>query len=186
MECTSRIDTRFAISTIVNDHGEVVNLFCGEWRSSHRVACDAFSASNTIEIAEKRDLVIVSCGAYPHDINMIQAHKALDAASRACTDGGTIILLAECRDGLGRSDFLKWFEAADSAELAMRLCEKYQVNGQTAWSLLRKAENFNVQVLTSLSSGDTSKMRVTKIDSLPPVSSGYIIPDGAKISVRST
>ena len=54
--------------------------------------------------------VIVSCGGLPYDINMIQAHKALDMAAHACVDGGTIIFLAECIDGPGRSDFMKWFD----------------------------------------------------------------------------
>ena len=60
-------------------------------------------------------------------------------AAHACLEGGDIILLAECPDGLGRSDFLKWFEAKDSQELAQRLCKDYEVNGQTAWALLIKS-----------------------------------------------
>jgi nickel-dependent lactate racemase len=164
----------------------LVDLFCGDWRSSHRSACDSFAARNTVEITEKRDLVIASCGGYPHDINMIQAHKTLDAASRACTDGGTIILISECRDGLGRPDFLKWFEADNSTDLANRLCEKYQVNGQTGWSLLKKAERFRIEMITNLDPQELAPMRITKMDSLPVTAagSGYILPDGAKVSVR--
>jgi len=63
-----------------------------------------------MKIDRKRELVIVSCGGYPYDINLIQAHKSLDMAAHACTDGGTIVLLAECRDGLGHPTFLNWFE----------------------------------------------------------------------------
>ena len=115
MEAVAKIDPAFAISTIVNDDADVVDLYCGDWRTSHRAACDAYAAEHTIQITEKRDLVIASCGGYPFDINLIQAHKALEAASHACNDGGTIILLAECADGLGRDDFLKWFDAANSS-----------------------------------------------------------------------
>ncbi len=56
----------------------------------------------------------------------ILRRKALDTASRACKDGGTIIFLAECADGLGRGDFLNWFEAENSTGLAEKLCESYQ------------------------------------------------------------
>ena len=66
----------------------------------------------------------------------------------------------------GRDDFLDWFEAGNSDALAERLCEKYQVNGQTAWSLLKKAENFDVQVVTSLDESQTRKMRIRKIENL--------------------
>jgi nickel-dependent lactate racemase len=50
-------------------------------------------------------------------------------AAAACVDGGTIILLAECIDGLGQSDFLKWVELANSPALGVRLREAYEVSG---------------------------------------------------------
>ena len=96
---------------------------------------------------------------------MIQAHKALEMASHACLNGGTIIFFAECADGLGRNDFLKWFEAETSENLAENLCANYQVNGQTAWSLLKKSERFDIKIITSLSENETRKMRLQKINS---------------------
>ncbi len=164
MEAVSKIEPSFAINTIVNDNGEMTDLFCGNWISSHRAACQTYASEHTLTIAEKRDLVVVSCGGFPYDINLIQAHKALEMASKACRDGGTIIFLAECSDGLGRDDLLKWFEAKDSSAMADMLCAKYQVNGQTAWSLLTKAERFDIKIVTSLEGTQTSKMRLEKID----------------------
>ncbi len=190
VDAVAKVDPAFAITTVVNEAGGVVDLFCGNWVTSHRAACEAFAADHAIKIAEKRDLVIASCGGFPHDINMIQAHKTLNAAARACNDGGTIVLLAECADGLGRDDFLNWFEAGDSNELAANLCKKYQVNGQTAWSLLRKAERFDVKIITDLDIAQTEKMRLMKInraDASSIVSHGstsaYIFPHGAKFAV---
>src|SRR6185295_9505689 len=113
--------------------GEATAVFTGNWKTSHQKACEVYAGQNTVEITEKRELVIVSCGGAPYDINMIQAHKALEMASHACRDGGTIIFLAECADGLGRNDFLNWFETENSEAVAEKLCESYQVNGQTAW-----------------------------------------------------
>lgn len=190
MEIVAKIDPAFSINTIVNDAGDAVDLYCGHWKTSHRAACDAYAAGHTIRIREKRDLVIVSCGGWPHDINMIQAHKALEAASHACIDGGTIMLLAECAEGLGREDFLKWFEAKDSKTLAANLCEKYQVNGQTAWSLLCKAERFEIKVAAEINSESLRKMRLGKAEISELVSltkdngkSGYIFPNGANFAI---
>jgi nickel-dependent lactate racemase len=187
MEAVSKINPSFAINTIVNDAGQAVDMFCGDWITSHRKGCETYAASNTIKIAEKRDLVIASCGGYPYDINMIQAHKALDAASHACNEGGTIVLLAECTDGLGRTDFLDWFDAKNSHELAERLCQTYQVNGQTAWSLLKKAEHFDVRMVTSLDETSIQRMRLGAANSIGRAMAelnsdvqGYIMPLGAK------
>ena len=192
MEAVAKVDPCFAISTIVNDAGEAIDLFCGNWITSHQAACETYAGEHTIKIAKKRDLVIASSGGFPHDINMIQAYKTLEAASKACNDGGTIILLAECADGLGRDDFLNWFDAENSKALAANLCEKYQVNGQTAWSLLRTAERFEIKIITDLEKSQTEKMRlkkadVAKISSLVNTeASGYIILNGAKFAISES
>jgi nickel-dependent lactate racemase len=119
---------------------------------------------------------------------MIQAHKALEGASLACSDGGTIVLLAECADGLGRDDFLNWFEADSSEQLAERLCEKYQVNGQTAWSLMKKTERFDVRIVTELEDAVAAKLGLRKegiseIATLTAGKQGYVLPHGAKFHI---
>ncbi len=189
VEAVEKIEPVFAINTIVDDRGQATDLFCGDWRTAHRAACDAFDADHAVTINEKRECVIVSCGGSPHDLNLIQAHKALESSAHACRDGGTIVLLAKCSDGLGREDFVKWFEAANSRDLARDLCEKYQVNGQTAWSLLGKAERFRIKILTDLDSRSATKMRLEKIDAalvqnlINDARSGYVLPLGAKTRI---
>jgi lactate racemase len=192
VEIAEKINPSFSINSIVNDKGEATEIFAGHWKTAHETACRAYLEKYTISIKEKRETVIVSCGGAPFDLNMIQAHKALEMASRACADGGTIVFLAECADGLGRSDFLKWFEAENSAHLGEILCEKYQVNGQTAWALLTKAERFNIQIVTSLSEEETRLMRLSKerdfTDALSKISGdskGYILPFGGKFLIKN-
>lgn len=187
IEVVQKMPPGFAINTFVNDKGKLIDLICGDWKTSHEKACEIYAEKHTIKIKEKRDIVIVSCGGFPHDLNMIQAHKALDTASHACTEGGKIIFLAECKNGLGRDDFIDWFKAKDSSNLAEKLCEKYQVNGQTAWSLLRKAEKFNVEIITDLDLELTDKMRLKQVLSLEKIeqnTQGYILPFGAKFKIN--
>jgi len=190
MEAASKTRVAFGINTIVSGRGEITSVYCGDWITSHRRACERFAEQNTITLSEKRDLVVASCGGHPFDINMIQAHKTLDAAANACVDGGTIVLFAECSDGLGRADFLNWFGASNSDALAERLCSGYQVNGQTAWSLLTKAERFDVRSVTSLDKGTVQKMRMENVAPLEIAKyldkkGGYIIPAGSKICIKS-
>ena len=182
------IDPAFIVNAIVDDRGRVEQVFAGDWRAAHARACEAYASSHAQRIPEKRELVIVSCGGLPYDINLIQAHKALDMASHACTDGGLIVLLAECVDGLGRTDFLKWFESADSRALEARLREAYEVNGQTAWALLTKTERFRVHLITKLPDDDVRKMRMIPARSIEealagvtPITRGYIVPRGAAL-----
>jgi nickel-dependent lactate racemase len=190
VQAASFVKPSFAVNTIVNDGGDAVDLFCGDWITSHRAACDAYARDNTILIAEKRDVVVVSCGGFPYDVNMIQAHKALEAASHACNESGTIVFIAECEEGMGRHDFLNWFAEENSDALAERLCESYQVNGQTAWSLLRISEKFDVRAVTNISEAEVAQMRMRKIEQSSVVqmlqdSSGFILPFGARSLIQS-
>jgi nickel-dependent lactate racemase len=187
------INPAFLVNAIVDARGRPVQIFAGDWRAAHVAACEAYATSHAQTIAAKRDVVIVSCGGAPYDINMIQAHKALDMAAHACRDGGAIILLAECVDGLGRRDFLKWFESEDSRALEARLRENYEVNGQTAWALLTKAERFRVQIVTKLPDQAVHSMRMTPattieeaLSNIPDDARAYIMPRGAALLPIST
>ena len=185
------INPAFSINTVVNENGNVAKIVCGHWQSAHRRACEDYLAENSIDIPAKREVVVASCGGSPYDINLIQAHKALDMAAYACNDAGSIILLAECQDGLGRSDFLKWFSEENSRALEKRLREQYEVNGQTAWALLTKAERFNVYLVSGLADEEVRKMRMIPAGSLSEAiqmvgrnESGYVMPLGAAILPR--
>lgn len=186
----SLVAPAFSVNTIVDEKKSALKVFCGDWRLAHRAACDYYLERYSVAIPEKRDIVIVSCGGFPHDINLIQAHKALDMAALACKDGGTIILLAECSDGLGRPDFLKWFDEHDARALAARLVNGYEVNGQTAWALLTKAERHRVCLISELPTEDVLRMRMVPVRTIDEAleqagsGDGFIMPRGAAVLPR--
>jgi len=182
------IEPSMGVYAVVDERGRAVRVYAGDWRLAHETGCREYHAGRSVQIDGKREITIVSCGGSPYDLNMIQAHKALDMAAHASQDGGNIILLAECSDGLGRSDFLKWFEAENSHELALRLRNNYEVNGQTAWALLTKAERYRIQLISRLPDETVQRMRMSParslreaVESLPLEANGYIMPRGAAI-----
>jgi nickel-dependent lactate racemase len=187
-EIAAKVNPAFLINTIVDNEGRALEVFAGHWREAHRAGCEAYAETHAVKIEERRAVVIASCGGAPYDINLIQAHKTLDMAAQACVEGGTIVLLAKCEDGLGRSDFLKWFNSSDSRELADRLRTSYEVNGQTAWALLTKAERFNVYLISDLPDEVVIEMRMhpaqtiaQALDSAGPSQRGYIMPRGSAL-----
>lgn len=183
----AKINPSFLINTVVDKSGRAVQVYAGDWRAAHRAGCVEYAREHSIKIDAKRAVVVASCGGAPFDINLIQAHKTLETAAQACTAGGTIVLVAECAEGLGRPDFLKWFDCADSRALAESLRTHYEVNGQTAWALLTKAEAFKVYLVSGLPDEDVRQMRFiparTIDDALAqagaPHEAGYILPRGS-------
>jgi len=182
------INPSFMVNTIVDERGRARRVFAGDWRAAHRQACAEYATGHSQKINQKRAVVIASCGGSPYDINMIQAHKTIDMAAHACVDGGAIVLLAECVDGFGRPDFLKWFDCSDSHMLEQRLREAYEVNGQTAWALLTKAERFRIHLISKLADADVRRMKMIPartldeaLGGIDPGTRGYIMPRGASL-----
>jgi nickel-dependent lactate racemase len=178
----------FLINAVTDERGRARKVYAGDWRAAHKRGCAEYMEEHSAMIEEKRAVVIGSCGGLPWDINLIQAHKSLDMAAHACLEGGDIILQAECIEGFGRADFLKWFDVANSRGLEMQLREHYEVSGQTAWSLLVKAEKFRVHLISKLMDEDVRQMRLIPARSVDEAlaridenAQGYIMPHASSL-----
>jgi hypothetical protein len=108
----------------------------------------------------------------------------MEHASQVLAEGGTMIALAECAQGLGRDDFLRWFAPGGARATALMLADDYKINGQTAWSLRRKRERFRMLLVSTLDADVVRRMglepHATLESALSVVQSqpGYIIPGG--------
>ena len=191
-EACAMLSPLFILNTVVSPDKEIIALFAGEWRSAHAAGCSFYADRFTAPIETRADLVVVSCGGFPKDINLIQAHKAMDYGSRALNDNGVMILLAQCRDGYGNAGFFNWFRFRDLNTFETGLRSRYEINGQTAYSLLEKAKKFRIILVSGLKPEEVRQMQLipaTTLDEamalaeelLPENYSCYIIPDGGTV-----
>ncbi len=185
LEAVATAPPSFLANTVVGAGGTLTALYAGHWREAHRRGCDEYARAHTLHVAERRPLTIVSAGGAPRDVNLIQAHKALEHAAALVEDGGTLVLLAECAQGLGRADFLDWFVPGGAQATARRLVSgPYQVNGQTAWSLRTKAERLRIRLVSTLAPSDVRRMDLEPFPSLSDAlrdvgdQPAYLLPDG--------
>jgi len=101
LEAAAFVNPAFGINLVVRD-GQYLALCCGHWRSAWEKSCRIVHAAFGVPIAEQSDIVIASCGGFPRDIDLYQGTKSLLNASQAVKPGGTLLFLAECREGGGR------------------------------------------------------------------------------------
>ena len=156
----------FILNTVLSLDKQIIAAFAGDWRIAHEEACSFYSRNFSFPITAKADLVVVSCGGFPKDINLIQAHKSMEYASQALKDGGVMILLAECRDGFGNATFFDWFRHKRLDEFETALRERYEINGQTAYSTLQKAQRFKIVLVSKFSSSQIEEMGMIPAASL--------------------
>lgn len=89
----------FVVNVILDEEKQIIKAFAGDCIEAHRAGCEFLDTVYEIEICEKADIVLASAGSWPENINCYQAQKALSNAGRAVSPGGTIILLASCKEG---------------------------------------------------------------------------------------
>ena len=179
----------FLLNTVLSPQKQILGVFSGELEQAHQAGCAQVRDLFQVPLAQPADLAVISCGGEPKDINFIQAQKALDYGCRAVKAGGTIILLAACRDGFGHPTFFDWFRYQDLDEFEQALRAAYQINGQTAHAVLTKARRHRVILISGFSREQTETMGMEKapdlqsalawvLPDLPENARTVVIPDG--------
>ena len=116
----------------------------------------------------------------------------MEYASQALKEGGVMVLLAQCRDGYGNATFFDWFRFRDLGAFEARLRSHYEINGQTAYSLLQKAQKFRVILVSDLPPEEIRTMGMvpaksldeamaTAAELLPTDYTAYVIPEGGTV-----
>lgn len=186
------VNPDFLLNTVLSPDKKILGVFCGDLVQAHLAGCELVRELFQVSLDDPFDLAVISCGGEPKDINFIQAQKALDYGCQAVKEGGTIILLAACRDGFGNETFFDWFRYQNLDEFEAALRENYQINGQTAHATLAKARRFRVILVSEFSAEQTRKMGMEKaadLDSaldlvMPELAADaeiVVIPDGGMI-----
>jgi nickel-dependent lactate racemase len=123
----------FLLNVVLDGQYRVTEAVAGEVTVAHRHGCQKVDELYRVPIAGRADIVLASAGGWPKDINFYQSHKALENAARAVRDGGVLILLAECAEGIGHPRFAEWLTCGDSPdELLRRLRERFVFGGHKA------------------------------------------------------
>ncbi len=106
----------FIVNVVLDEHKNICACFAGHSILAHRAGCRFLDKMYSIKIADRTDIVIVSPGGYPKDLNLYQAQKALDNAGHAIRNGGTILWIASAKEGLGEKHFEQWMTGHDRPE----------------------------------------------------------------------
>jgi nickel-dependent lactate racemase len=191
-EACALVEPDLILNTILTPDKQIVDVVAGHWQKAHLDGCQRYQKRFSIPLKQHAALVIASSGGLPKDINLIQSHKAMEYACQALEDNGVLILLAECRDGMGNATFFNWFQHKQLPVFEQALRDRYEINGQTAYSLLQKAQRFQIILVSSLPPQQVSKTGLIPATSLeqaltlaqpllPPDWQAYIIPEAGSV-----
>jgi len=141
----------FVVNVVTNSKCEIVQAFAGEPETAFQECVKACDDMFRVTVDRRADIVVVSCGGHPADINLYQAYKAVDGALEAVKRGGVIVLVAECPEGHGNQVFYDWMvKFQDLKTVEREIKRNFVLGGHKAYYLLKALQNHQIILVSSL------------------------------------
>lgn len=90
----------FMLNVTLNGDKEITNVFAGDVIEAHREGCKFVKQHAMVAVDQAFDIVITTNAGYPLDQNLYQTVKGMSAGVEIVKEGGSIMSIAECSDGL--------------------------------------------------------------------------------------
>jgi nickel-dependent lactate racemase len=140
----------FSIMTVLDKEQKVAAVTAGDLLTSFYAAVKIARRIFCVSIPSKADIV-VSVAKFPMDIDLYQSQKAIDNGAIALKDGGEIILVSSCREGIGDEAYAQLLAQASSPEDAIeRIKAGYKLGYHKAAKMAAVSSRATVTAITEL------------------------------------
>ena len=153
-EIGALIGIDFAVNAILNRDKQIIQAFAGDPFAIMSAGIPQVRALYQVPVAAPFDLMIVSPGGHPKDINIYQSQKGMAHAASVTRAGGRMILCAACPEGSGNIDYEKWvtdprINSHDDVFERFAL-EGFQVGRHKAFQVSRDAARIHTTLVSEL------------------------------------
>ncbi len=160
----------FIVNTVFNADGGLSKIVSGtNWKQAHRAGCEVIEKIFSVEIKERADIVLVSAGGHPFDINFYQAMKSIINTMKMVKEDGIIVLLASCKEGLGTENLKEWLNIESPTKLEEELRNNFNMIGKIAYDIRIGIGKRKVFMITDLPKDEVELLGFRKIDNLEEI-----------------
>ncbi len=150
-QAAAMVGVDFIVNVVLDEHKQIVRAVAGDLTLAHREGCRFLDGMYLKPLERRADIVIVSQGGAPKDLNLYQTQKALDNAKHAVRPGGAIILIGSCKEGLGSKVFEEWLLSAPTAHsMIERIGRDFQLGGHKAAAIAMVLENAEIYLVSDM------------------------------------
>jgi nickel-dependent lactate racemase len=140
----------FSLMTVLDKEQRTAAAAAGELMASFYAAVEKARQIFCVPVAAKADIV-VSVAKFPMDIDLYQSQKAIDNGAAALKDGGFLILVSSCRDGIGDEGYAKLLSQAESPAAAIdRIRSGFRLGYHKAAKMAAVSARATVMAVTEL------------------------------------
>jgi len=151
VEAAKLAKVEFILNIVTNSKNEMVKAFAGDLEQAFYEGVKLVDEMYKVPIERRAEIVLVSAGGNPLDIDLYQAYKGVDNAIDAVKKGGVVVLVAECPEGHGNEVFYEWMtKFKDVKDMEKEIKRHFRLGGHKAYYLLKavqKAEIILVSVM---------------------------------------
>jgi nickel-dependent lactate racemase len=104
----------FSVNVTLDEQKRITGAFAGEIVAAHDAAMAQAERQYLLPIPKRFDVVVATNMGYPADLSLYQSVKGMSVAAQACATGGAILLVAECREGLGGPEYVDLMQSERS------------------------------------------------------------------------
>lgn len=141
----------FILNVVLSEHKKILKAVAGDPVLAHREGCKFLDTLYLKELDAPADIVLVSQGGAPKDLNLYQTQKALDNAKHAIKEGGVIILIGSCKEGLGERVFEEWMTKSPSPKAMIdRIGHDFQLGGHKAAAIAMILEKADIYLVSDM------------------------------------
>ena len=150
-EAAAMVGCHWILNVVLDEHKQVIRAVAGDAVAAHRAGCSFLDQLYLKPLESRADIVLVSQGGAPKDLNLYQTQKALDNAKHAVKKGGIVILIGSCREGLGESVFEEWMTTMPSIQsMIERIRQEFRLGGHKAAAIAMVLENADIYMVSEL------------------------------------
>jgi nickel-dependent lactate racemase len=150
-EAAELVDVHFIVNVVTNSRRELVHAFAGHPQQAFSEGVKLVDEMYKVPIEKRADIVIVSPGGHPHDIDLYQAYKGVDSAINAVKRGGVIVWAAECPEGHGNDVFYEWMtKFKEIREMETEIKRHFRLGGHKAYFLLRALQRVQIILVSTM------------------------------------
>ena len=141
----------YILNVVLSEHKKILKAVAGDKVLAHREGCKFLDALYLKKLQKPADIVLVSQGGAPKDLNLYQTQKALDNARHAVRQGGIIILIGSCKEGLGERVFEEWMTKSPSPEAMIeRIGHDFQLGGHKAAAIAMTLQKADIYLVSEM------------------------------------
>jgi nickel-dependent lactate racemase len=133
-EAALMVQPSFLLNVALNRDKQITAVFAGDLKEAHAEGCAFVRKSAMVPVRQPYDIVITSNSGYPLDLNLYQSVKGMSAASQVVKDGGSIIMAADCWDGIPEhGEYGKLLREAESPASLSEIIHRGNPMKQDMW-----------------------------------------------------